>query len=133
MEFASPDVPWLRCYAFDRRGVAPQAPADQPQTRGLLADVDTTTLDPRCPSIRCMRTTLSIDDDVIRAVRERAKRERRTVGEVLSDLARQALTGRYGAEPGAAPESFHGFEPFPHRGPAVSNELIDQLREEEVA
>jgi hypothetical protein len=39
-----------------------------------------------------MRTTLAIDDDVLHAVKERARREKRTAGEVLSDLARQALT-----------------------------------------
>jgi hypothetical protein len=80
-----------------------------------------------------MRTTLSVDDDVLLAVKERAKRERRTVGEVLSDLARQALTGQYRTGPADAHEPFHGFEPFPHRGQAVSNDLIDQLREDEVA
>jgi hypothetical protein len=80
-----------------------------------------------------MRTTLSIDDDVLRAVKERAKRQRRSIGEVLSDLARQALTGQYRTGAEGTPERFHGFEPFPHRGAAVSNDLIDQLREEEVA
>lgn len=80
-----------------------------------------------------MRTTLSVDDDVLIAVKEQAKRERRTIGEVLSDLARQALTGQHRAETGASPEEFYGFEPFPHRGSAVSNDLIDQLREDEVA
>ena len=39
-----------------------------------------------------MRTTLRLDDDVLLAVKERARRERRTAGEVLSELARQALT-----------------------------------------
>jgi hypothetical protein len=78
-----------------------------------------------------MRTTLSVDDDVLIAVKERARRERRSVGEVLSDLARQALTGQYGAGQGDRPGSFHGFEPFPHRGDAVSNALIDRLREDE--
>lgn len=84
-----------------------------------------------------MRTTLNISDDVLFAVKERARRERRTAGEVLSDLARQALTGGYdagrqrGADEIAEPESFYGFEPLPHRGPAVSNELIDRLREDE--
>ena len=77
-----------------------------------------------------MRTTLSIDDDVLLAVRERARRERRTVGEVLSDLARQALTGQHRAlgEPGPAR---HGFGPLPRRGPAASNALIDRLREDD--
>ena len=78
-----------------------------------------------------MRTTLSVDDDVLRAVRERARRERRT-GRSAVGLARQALTGQYHTEAEAGHEAFHGFEPFPHRGPAVSNDLIDQLREEEI-
>jgi hypothetical protein len=38
-----------------------------------------------------MRTTLNIDDDVLQAVREIAKRERRSVGAVVSDLLRKAL------------------------------------------
>ncbi len=42
-----------------------------------------------------MRTTISIDDDVLLAIKERARREKRTAGEVLSDLARQALTGQH--------------------------------------
>lgn len=82
-----------------------------------------------------MRTTLSIDDDVLLAVKERAGRERRTVGAVLSDLARQALLNRSeGQEPtghSESAESLHGFDPLPHRGAAVSNALIDRLRDEE--
>jgi hypothetical protein len=78
-----------------------------------------------------MRTTLTVDDDVLLAVKERARRERRTVGKVLSDLARQALTRQYDAANVGQAEAFHGFEPFPHRGEAVSNALIDQLREDE--
>lgn len=78
-----------------------------------------------------MRTTLSLDDDVLLAVKERARRENRTAGEVLSDLARQALTQRQDTDPGARPEGLHGFEPFGHRGTAVSNALIDRLRDEE--
>lgn len=38
-----------------------------------------------------MRTTLSIDDDVLYAVKSLARREGRSVGDVLSDLARSAL------------------------------------------
>jgi hypothetical protein len=78
-----------------------------------------------------VRTTLSLDDDVLLAVKERARREKRTAGEVLSDLARQALTQQQISDPRARPESFHGFEPFEHRGTAVSNALIDRLRDEE--
>jgi hypothetical protein len=78
-----------------------------------------------------VRTTLSVDDDVLLAVRERARRERRSVGAVLSELARQALTGQPLPAQGAEPEPFCGFAPFPHRGEAVSNALIDRLREDE--
>ncbi|MGH3711901.1 MAG: CopG family transcriptional regulator [Micromonosporaceae bacterium] len=76
-----------------------------------------------------MRTTVSLDDDVLLAVKERARREKRSVGEVLSDLARQALTHQH--TPSGGTSDLHGFEPFPHRGDAISNELIDRLREDE--
>lgn len=78
-----------------------------------------------------MRTTLSLDDDVLLAVKERARRENRTAGEVLSDLARQALTQQQSADRYTATQSFYGFEPFTHRGPAVSSALVDRLRDEE--
>ncbi|OBF84514.1 antitoxin [Mycobacterium sp. 852002-51163_SCH5372311] len=78
-----------------------------------------------------MRTTLSLDDDVLLAVKERARRENRTAGQVLSDLARQALTQQQSADPRTGPTSFYGFEPFEHRGPAVSNAFVDRLRDEE--
>jgi hypothetical protein len=78
-----------------------------------------------------MRTTLDVADDVLLAVKERARRERRTVGDVLSDLARRALT-RTDGDVKASRRGFFGFAPLPHRGPAVSHELIDQLRDEEL-
>lgn len=76
-----------------------------------------------------MRTTLDIADDVLRAAKELARRERKTAGKVISELARRALT----AEPatGRAPKALHGFRPFPKRGGIVTNELIDALREED--
>ncbi len=77
-----------------------------------------------------MRTTLALDDDVLQAIKERARREHRTAGAVLSDLARLALTQGLGTT-GSALEPFYGFEPFPARGPIVTNELIDQLRDDE--
>lgn len=78
-----------------------------------------------------MRTTLNLDDDVLLAVKERARRERRTVGEVLSDLARQALTRSGPDRLAGESRGFYGFEPLPSRGSAVSNALIDQLREDD--
>lgn len=77
-----------------------------------------------------MRTTLRLDDDVLLAVQERARRENRTAGAVLSELARQALTGQH-TQLADANEECHGFRPLPPRGAAVSNALIDQLRADE--
>lgn len=76
----------------------------------------------------CVRTTVTIDDDVLGAARERAARERRSLGEVLSDLARRGLTV---GEPVSAEPEFHGFRPLPARGRPVTNTLIDRLREDE--
>ena len=39
-----------------------------------------------------MRTTLNIDEDVLRAAKEHARREKKTAGAVISELARRALT-----------------------------------------
>lgn len=39
-----------------------------------------------------MRTTLDLDDDVIAAARELAAGERRSLGSVISELARRGLT-----------------------------------------
>lgn len=77
-----------------------------------------------------MRTTVNLDEDVLLAIRERARREKRPAGAVLSDLARQALTSQQ-RRGGASQAARHGFQPLPHRGPAVSNALIDRLREDE--
>ena len=42
--------------------------------------------------VRCMRTTVNLADDVLRAAKELAALSGRTLGEVLSDLARAALS-----------------------------------------
>ena len=78
-----------------------------------------------------MRTTLNIADDVLYAVKERARREKRSAGEVLSELAREALTAGPSAGAIAGDESFYDFKPFPHRGPAVSNALIEELLDDD--
>jgi hypothetical protein len=39
-----------------------------------------------------MRTTLDLDDDVLRAVKELAALHQKTAGQVLSELARKALS-----------------------------------------
>ena len=77
-----------------------------------------------------MRTTLDIADDVLFAAKERAKRERKTAGQVISELVRQALTA---PEPPIVrePKAVHGLRPFARRGSVVTNELIDQLRNDD--
>jgi hypothetical protein len=83
--------------------------------------------------MRSMRTTLDIAEDVLLAVKDRARRAERSAGELLSDLAREALTRRNQGFEVREPESFYGFEPFPYRGGVVSNELINRLRDTLVA
>jgi len=51
---------------------------------------------------------------------------------VLSDLAREALTQRRRGSDVSEPETFYGFQPLPRRGTAISNEMIDKLREEDL-
>lgn len=75
-----------------------------------------------------MRTTVDLDDDVVAAVRDRAQRERRSMGSVLSELARVALTA---STPSPSGPGFYGFHPLPRRGGLVTNALIDELREDE--
>lgn len=73
-----------------------------------------------------MRTTLAIDDDVLAAARHLAERENKSVGEVVSTLARQGLsrTARAG-------KSERNGIPLLRRGPqAVTLELVNQLRDE---
>jgi hypothetical protein len=83
-----------------------------------------------------MRTTLDIADDVLQAAKERARREKKTAGEVISDLARRALSAPHGsltADPASVrePKAVYGLKPFARRGGVVTNELIDNLRDED--
>jgi len=76
-----------------------------------------------------MRTTLDIADDVLNAAKERARRENKSAGEVISELARAALTNA--SEHVTAERARHGFRPFASRGGIVTNDLIDKLRGED--
>jgi hypothetical protein len=78
-----------------------------------------------------MRTTLDIADDVLQAAKERARREKRTAGEVISELARSALNAPRDPAEAKPHKPRHGFRPFPKRGGIVTNELIDRLREDD--
>lgn len=78
-----------------------------------------------------MRTTLDIDEDVLQAARELARRERKSLGLVVSTLARHGLTLPARAVAATEPAAVYGFRPFGSRGTIVTNEKIDQLREDD--
>ena len=79
-----------------------------------------------------MRTTLDLDEDVLASAKEIARRENKTAGQVLSELARRALTQGAGTPRAAKnePAAAHGFRPFASRGAVVTNALVQKLRDE---
>jgi hypothetical protein len=82
-----------------------------------------------------MRTTLDIEDDVLMAAKETARRNKLSIGAVISDLARRTLTAQSTSQ-GRRRETRHpglaklGIEPLPRRGGVVTNEIINQLRDD---
>lgn len=74
-----------------------------------------------------MRTTLAIDDDVLAAAKELATTERKSVGEVISALARRALRP---AETGRKTRNGVPLLPVKPGTPRVNSELVHRLREE---
>ena len=77
-----------------------------------------------------MRTTVDIDEDVLLAAKELARRAKTSAGAVLSELARKGLNGMPANAEAAAADSFYGFNPWPARGKPVTNELINRLRDD---
>ena len=73
-----------------------------------------------------MRTTLAIDDDVLAAVRAIAEHQGRSIGDILSELARKSLM------PEHAGAVRNGVPLFPLRPDAkpVTLELVARLNEE---
>lgn len=87
-----------------------------------------------------MRTTLSIDDDVLYAARSLARREGRSLGEVISDLAREALQtpapddAANGRAPSALDDQLAALGLTPYRAPdtvVVTQAQVEALREAE--
>ncbi len=74
-----------------------------------------------------MRTTLTIDDDVLYAAKAVASQERRSAGEVISEWARHALYKS------AAPTLRNGIPLLKSQGAGVivTPELVNQLRDEQ--
>ncbi len=80
-----------------------------------------------------MRTTLDIEDDVLAAARELARRQGLSAGQMVSRLLRAALSGTAsrGLPSAVSSPPVAGFHPFPAQaGHVVTNEQIDQLRDE---
>ena len=73
-----------------------------------------------------MRTTLAIDDDVLTAARAIARQSNKTIGEVVSDLARSAL------RPPTTARQRNGIPLLPQRaaGVIVTPEIVNALRDE---
>lgn len=73
-----------------------------------------------------MRTTLSLDDDVVAAARELAVAEKRSLGSVISELARRGLTP-------ARVESGTGLPVIrvPAGTPAITPEMVRRALDED--
>jgi hypothetical protein len=83
-----------------------------------------------------MRTTLDIDEAVLAAVKELARRQNLSTGQVVSKLLRDALTGQAGraaasTDPISGGQTIAGFRPFPAGQAIVTNEAVNRLRETE--
>lgn len=72
-----------------------------------------------------MRTTLAIDDDILAAAKHLAEREHKSIGEVISALARQGLSK------GRASKSVRNGVPLLCGGAPVTLDLVNQLRDEQ--
>ena len=73
-----------------------------------------------------MRTTITIDDDVLSAAKAIARQENRTVGEVVSELARRSL------HPPRRTAERNGIPLLPVRRPhgVVTIDIVNALRDE---
>ena len=99
-----------------------------------------------------LRTTLNLDSDIRAVIMDLAKSQRTTAGQVVSGLAYHALN-ELKQQPSNKDNEYslmlyngsnkldtkaqipygekrHGFKPFPSRGVVVTNELINEIREE---
>jgi len=74
-----------------------------------------------------MRTTLSIDDDVLGAARELARRQKKTAGQVISELARRGIQHQRAP---SVKKIVSGFEILPAENRVVTPELVQKILEE---
>jgi hypothetical protein len=74
-----------------------------------------------------MRTTLTIDDDVLAAAKGLAEQKHQTVGEVISALTRQALRP---VTSGISIRNGITLLPIRGDGQVITDDLVNQLRDE---
>ena len=75
-----------------------------------------------------MRTTLTIDDDVLQSAKELARVQKRTAGQVISDLARRGI---YARDLAYQTEKRSNVQLLPSRGVIRTPEFIQGLLDEE--
>lgn len=73
-----------------------------------------------------MRTTLELDDDVVAAARELAAMDRRSLGSVVSELARRGLTPARITADGALPVIR-----VPEGTPPITPEMVRRALDED--
>lgn len=78
-----------------------------------------------------MRTTLDIDEDVLLAAKAHAARERRSLGAVISDLARESLRRPSAAASAGAGKRVGRFAVLPQRDEVVTVEHVRRLQDAE--
>ena len=76
-----------------------------------------------------VRTTLDIDDDVLAAAKERARKEKISTGAALTQLARAGLS-RASSSARRGRKSPLGIVPLASRGEVITNEHVNRLRDE---
>ena len=73
-----------------------------------------------------MRTTLAIDDDILAAARAIARQERKSIGTIVSELARRSL------QRPSAPVERNGIPllPISDKNAVVTLDIVNALRDE---
>jgi hypothetical protein len=75
-----------------------------------------------------MRTTLNIDDDVLQAAKDMARRQGVTVGQIIPALARRSLIGAIGDQPTLIR---NGVPVLPPRGEIITLEWLQGIMDSE--
>lgn len=76
-----------------------------------------------------MRTTLDIDDDILVAAKQLAKKRNSTAGEIISNLVRQALTTSSAGD--EEPRYRNGFRLLPPTGQIITSAMVRKWLEED--